>query len=334
MSACKAPSSGRFRALRARRVGLHAGTRRVARRRGQHERSRHERFLPRPRRIGLGRLPATPSDPHGEATDEGYANDIVSYEASRGVTLALTQLGCPGESTGTMISGDDSCYRGVGSQLSAAVTFLQSHQNEPGFVTIDLGFNDFHPCLIDAPLVQSCVGENIEDLNTQLTYIVGVLKAAAGPHVSFCRGWSRRPLRRRRHPRTRRRGLRQPKQGSRRSTDATLSTIYASVGIPTASVIATSTRRLVTAFAWRASVTCRATFFKSVISPGCAPESLDRTANLYPTCWVTPPDRRFYQGQLTAPLNPPISHCRFNGPASEIFWTLALLALEPCTLVS
>ncbi|HTT58677.1 MAG TPA: SGNH/GDSL hydrolase family protein [Acidimicrobiales bacterium] len=127
----------------------------------------------------------TLSDPHGEATAEGYANDLVSYEANRGVTLALTELGCPGESTSTMISGEDSCYRGAGSQLSDAVSFLQDHQAEQGLVTIDLGFNDFHPCLIDAPLTQSCVGENIEDLNTQLPYIVGVLRAAAGPHVSF-----------------------------------------------------------------------------------------------------------------------------------------------------
>jgi lysophospholipase L1-like esterase len=178
----------------------------------------------------------TPSDPHGEATDEGYANDIVSYEASRGVTLALTQLGCPGESTGTMISGDDSCYRGVGSQLSAAVTFLQSHQNEPGFVTIDLGFNDFHPCLIDAPLVQSCVGENIEDLNTQLTYIVGVLKAAAGPHVSFVGVGHYDP-----YVADAIHGLAGEDFANRSKgvvgrLNATLSTIYASVGIPTASV--------------------------------------------------------------------------------------------------
>ncbi|HTB08299.1 MAG TPA: hypothetical protein VK704_00695 [Acidimicrobiales bacterium] len=127
----------------------------------------------------------TLSDPHGQVTDEGYANDIVSYEASRGVSLTLTQLGCPGESTATMISGDDSCYRGVGSQLSAAVAFLQSHQNEQGFVTLDLGFNDFHPCLINAPLIQSCVGENIEELSLQLPYIVNNLEAAAGPHVTF-----------------------------------------------------------------------------------------------------------------------------------------------------
>lgn len=132
----------------------------------------------------VGYQPTT-TDPHGEVTDEGYANDIVSYEADRGVTLALTQLGCPGESSTTMISGADSCYRGGGSQLSDAVSFLQSHQSEHGIVTIDLGFNDFRPCLTEAPVDPSCVGEKIDDLNVQLTYIVGVLKAAAGPDVTF-----------------------------------------------------------------------------------------------------------------------------------------------------
>jgi lysophospholipase L1-like esterase len=127
----------------------------------------------------------TTSDPHGESTDEGYANDIVTFEADRGVSLTLTQLGCPGESTSTMISGDDSCYHGVTSQLSDAVSFLQSHQNEHGFVTIDLGFNDLHECLHEAPVSATCVSDKIEDLNVQLTYIVGVLQAAAGPDVTF-----------------------------------------------------------------------------------------------------------------------------------------------------
>jgi lysophospholipase L1-like esterase len=178
----------------------------------------------------------TLSDPHGEVTDQGYANDIVSYEAARGVTISLTQMGCPGESTATMISGDDTCYRGVGSQLSDAVSFLQSHQTEQGFVTIDLGFNDFHPCLIDAPMIQSCVGENIEDLNTQLPYIVGVLKAAAGPDVSFVgvghydpyvadaiHGLSGEDFANR-------------SKGVVGRLNATLSTIYAGAGIPMATV--------------------------------------------------------------------------------------------------
>ncbi|MGC2169410.1 MAG: hypothetical protein WA580_09940 [Acidimicrobiales bacterium] len=178
----------------------------------------------------------TPSDPHGEATDEGYANDIVSYEANRGVTLALTQLGCPGESTATMISGVDSCYRGAGSQLSDAVSFLQSHQSEQGFVTIDFGFNDFHPCLIDAPMIQSCVGENIEELTTQLTYIVGVLRAAAGTRVSFVGVGHYDP-----YVADAIHGLAGEDFANRSKgvvgrLNATLSTIYASAGIPMASV--------------------------------------------------------------------------------------------------
>jgi lysophospholipase L1-like esterase len=179
----------------------------------------------------------TPSDPHGQLTNEGYANDIASYEAQRGVTLALTQLGCPGESTATMISGDDSCYRGVGSQLSDAVYVLQSHQNEEGFVTIDLGFNDLHPCLLNEPLIQSCVGENIQELDVQLPYILGVLKAAAGPHVSFVGVGHYDP-----YVADAIHGLSGQEFANRSKgvvgrLNATLASIYAGAGIPMASVI-------------------------------------------------------------------------------------------------
>src|ERR1019366_8127172 len=42
--------------------------------------------------------------PHGQPTDHGYANDVVASEALHGISLALTQYGCPGETTNTMIN--------------------------------------------------------------------------------------------------------------------------------------------------------------------------------------------------------------------------------------
>jgi hypothetical protein len=127
----------------------------------------------------------TPDTPHGIPTDEGYANDLVAYEAARGIDLALTQIGCPGETTTTMLSGEDHCYSDIGTQLAAAMTFLTNHQNEQGIVTIDLGFNNVHHCLlrhIDHP---ACVERQLNTVRVDLPLILASLKSVAGPGVTF-----------------------------------------------------------------------------------------------------------------------------------------------------
>ncbi|MGC1239351.1 MAG: SGNH/GDSL hydrolase family protein [Acidimicrobiales bacterium] len=127
----------------------------------------------------------TDTAPHGEATTDGYANDIVSYEADRGVTLDLTELGCPGETTTTMVNGDDHCYHEDGSQLADAMSFLRAHDSYEGIVTVDLGFNDIRHCLDEGSLSESCVDTKIDLLQEQLPFILQSLQGAAGPDVSF-----------------------------------------------------------------------------------------------------------------------------------------------------
>jgi len=61
--------------------------------------------------------------------------------------MQLTQLGCAGETTATMVSGGDHCYLAPDTQLSEAMSFLLTHYSQPGMVTIDLGFNDLRDCL-------------------------------------------------------------------------------------------------------------------------------------------------------------------------------------------
>lgn len=127
----------------------------------------------------------TPGSPLGQPTSEGYANDLVTQEASRGVNLQLTELGCPGDSTTTMISGADSCYQSSGSQLAYAVAFLRAHFNDPGLVTIDLGFNNLKPCIHQEFSTASCVPTQLNTVRTELTFILETLITAAGPNVSF-----------------------------------------------------------------------------------------------------------------------------------------------------
>jgi len=122
---------------------------------------------------------------HGFPTNRGYANYLVALEAAKGVTLQLTQLGCRGESTATMISGGDSCYKFPDSQLADAVAFLLAHQNETGLVTVELGFNNIGACIGATALATSCAHSRVSVVSQQLPQILSALKAAAGPNVTI-----------------------------------------------------------------------------------------------------------------------------------------------------
>jgi len=116
-------------------------------------------------------------------TSQGYP-DLVSAQLRRTHPgLRLVQLGCPGETTETMMRGGICRYPG-GSQLAAAVTFLRAHRGHVLLVTIDIGANDPEVCGGQRKLagLASCIGQ-IPETATRLGTILGRLRAAAGPAV-------------------------------------------------------------------------------------------------------------------------------------------------------
>jgi lysophospholipase L1-like esterase len=118
-------------------------------------------------------------------TPQGYP-DLVYAQLRRGhPALRLVQLGCPGETTETMMHGGICRYPG-GSQLAAAVTFLRAHHGHVLLVTIDIGANDPEVCGSQASLasIVSCVGQ-VPDAATRLAAILSSLRAVAGPGVSI-----------------------------------------------------------------------------------------------------------------------------------------------------
>lgn len=127
----------------------------------------------------------TLSDPKGQPTAEGYANDVVKFEAARGATLQLTQLGCPGESTQSMLNGGDHCYQAPDTQFTEAMSFLRSHYADQGIVTIDIGFNNVRRCFDNDVVDVSCVSTAVTHLRKQLTTILSGLDHVAGPGVTF-----------------------------------------------------------------------------------------------------------------------------------------------------
>src|SRR5579859_4314559 len=117
-------------------------------------------------------------------TGQGYPDQLYALLRPSQPALRLVKLGCPGETTATMIHGGICRYPG-GSQLAAAVAFLTAHRGHVRLVTIDIGANDPEDCGSWASLrtIMHCVGTNFPDAVSNLDAILARVRAAAGPGV-------------------------------------------------------------------------------------------------------------------------------------------------------
>jgi lysophospholipase L1-like esterase len=115
-------------------------------------------------------------------TNQGYADDLYAQFQPRIPGLQLAKLGCPGETTTSMIEGGV-CPYPEGNQLAAAVSFLKTHT--VSFVTIDIGANDVDGCISSTGAIdQNCVQAGFKSTAANLPYILGRLKLAA-PHAQI-----------------------------------------------------------------------------------------------------------------------------------------------------
>lgn len=130
----------------------------------------------------------------GHETTQGYVDDIYKVYKNQIESLKEWKLGCPGESTSTMIDGgicsyDDSAVTsesgGIGSQLAAAEYFLD-HATAGGykvaFITIDIGANDVDGCANYVTHDNSATNEPDPDYQTDVTNCVedGVTPTTVG----------------------------------------------------------------------------------------------------------------------------------------------------------
>jgi lysophospholipase L1-like esterase len=116
-------------------------------------------------------------------TAQGYPDVVYARLRRDYPALRLVRLGCPGETTKTMMHGGICHYPG-GSQLAAAVAFLRAHRGHVLLVTIDIGANDPQDCISQSGLADlaSCVGQT-SAAATNLSAILAGLRTAAGPGV-------------------------------------------------------------------------------------------------------------------------------------------------------
>ena len=114
-------------------------------------------------------------------TPDGYASQLYAVLRRRDPGLRLIDLGCPSETTATMIHGGICSYGGR-PQLAAAVSFLHTHRSHVSLITLDIGANDPNPCVTHPSLIKlmPCLGKSAMATSTNLATIMTALRPAAG----------------------------------------------------------------------------------------------------------------------------------------------------------
>ncbi len=98
----------------------------------------------------------------------GYVNDLFQVFQSEG-TKDFTNLGCPGETSTSFISGGKCPYPTLTpSQLDTAVAYLKAHAGKVSPVTLDIGANDMLPDLSGCTPLSSFPND-LATINSNLT---------------------------------------------------------------------------------------------------------------------------------------------------------------------
>ena len=139
--------------------------------------------------VSLGTSLSVGVQPNGAGvvlpTNDGYSDQLFdsirpAFETGGIRELRLIKLGCPGETLDDLVNGG-SCIYIAGSQLDAAVDFLQDNAGKIHLVTIDIGGNDFRDAdCIGATVDIDCVNTVSAQIATELAAALTTLGTAAG----------------------------------------------------------------------------------------------------------------------------------------------------------
>jgi len=137
--------------------------------------------------LALGDSASVGIQPNKGETDKGYVDVLARRVREHLPSLRLRNVGCAGETSRSMITGINSpCRYHAGSQLQAAVAFLEAHPGQVVFVTVNIGVNDFVMRCLDGRtglIERECAVEQGPRLQARVEAIVTALRAAAGSRV-------------------------------------------------------------------------------------------------------------------------------------------------------
>ena len=135
--------------------------------------------------LALGDSLAAGYQPGRAGTHKGYVDDLWRSMGQLIPGLGLRNVGCRGETSRSMITGvHTACRYATGSQLNAAVAFLEAHPGQVAFITIDVGANDLlYRCIDRTGLIdEACAVDLLPQIQSRLSQIFDAL-ATAGPGV-------------------------------------------------------------------------------------------------------------------------------------------------------
>lgn len=137
--------------------------------------------------LALGDSLSVGFQPGPTKDSNGYVDDLWRRMEPEIPGLRLKNVGCAGETSRSLITGKHSpCHYAAGSQLNAAVAYLDAHPGEVAFITIDIGANDLlYRCLDFRTGVfgRACSIDLFPHVQSRVTRIVDALATAAGPSV-------------------------------------------------------------------------------------------------------------------------------------------------------
>jgi lysophospholipase L1-like esterase len=121
--------------------------------------------------LALGDSLAFGFQPNGDFT-HGYVTDLFNELHEEGVK-DVANLGCPGETSSTLISGGICHYTPFTSQLNAALVFLHANAGNVSPVTLDIGANDVlndtsKTCTVNVPGFEA----DLATLDANLTQVI------------------------------------------------------------------------------------------------------------------------------------------------------------------
>lgn len=128
-----------------------------------------------------------PAGGAGLVTREGYPEQLLATARKKIRSLKLVKYGCPGETTGTMISGRCSGALTAAqrsSQLERAERFLKRNRRKVSFVTYSIGADDLLPCITAGYVVDTfCIAAALQTFEANSRTINRRLRKAAGARV-------------------------------------------------------------------------------------------------------------------------------------------------------
>jgi lysophospholipase L1-like esterase len=122
--------------------------------------------------LAAGMQPTT-----GDQKDRGYAGPVLEGLRTTAPDTQLTNLGCSGETTSTMLRGG-LCSYPEKNQVAAAVAFLKANADNTRLITLDMGANNVLKCA-QTTIDQACATSNTTTVARELAQILAQLRAAA-----------------------------------------------------------------------------------------------------------------------------------------------------------